>query len=108
MVAYTAQRLQTNAAWSAEFRFANTNLTAWTLAGRALSSQNSTRYVDLAMNTQITVSDANNGTFSVTLTPLEANTLGPGTVTFEIVRTDPLPKRPVLRFTIKNHPGVAA
>lgn len=109
MVAYTAQRLQTNADWRAQFRFTGVDLTDWTLVGRALSDKGANRYVDLSVaGGQLTIDDAETGTFTVDLTAAESLYLREGLITFEILRTDPEPRRPVLRFTIKNHKGVAA
>lgn len=108
MTTYTVQRLQNNAAWSAEFTFANTDLTGWVMVGRAQSMKNSAKYVDISTaNGQIEVSNAEAGTFSITLSTAETANLTVGQVVFEVMRTSPAPKRPVLRFTITNHEGIA-
>jgi hypothetical protein len=109
MVAYSAQRLQTNASWAAQFTFTGIDLTGWEMTGRAKSTKNSQKFVDLSIGGgQLVLDDAAAGTFSVRLTPEEAAELGEGTIIFEIMRDSPTPRRPVLRFTVRCHPGIAS
>jgi hypothetical protein len=108
MAAFTTQRLQTNASWAAKFTFTGIDITSWVLSGRAQSSVNSSKHVDLSITGgQITIDNATAGTFSIRLSPTESAQLGEGTISFEVMRDTPTPRRPVLRFSIKSHPGIA-
>lgn len=106
MTTHTSPRMQVNADWTQSFDF-QVNAASWTIHGRAASTKNSANYVNLNSNNLIW-SDANNGVLQVYLTKNNCATLGVATINIEVIRTDPTPIRPILRFIVQNNAGIAS
>jgi hypothetical protein len=105
-------RMQTNSAWSSFFQFIIGTppipypIKAWLVKGVARRiNLPETKYVDLALGGRLTLT-TDPSQLKVTLTEDDTLFLDVGRIQFEILRIDPLPQRPILKFEIENYAGV--
>jgi hypothetical protein len=107
---YNSQRMQTNAAWNSLFQFVVGNppipfsLATWTLKGNAKRVNLPSKSIDL--DTKLVLMDDDTSKLLISLTEDDTNLLGVGKIVFEILRIDPAPQRPIVKFYIENHAGV--
>jgi hypothetical protein len=103
--------MQTNSAWSSIFQFTcgtpsvPLSLASWTLTGKA-------QRVNLPNNQLDLMPKMNLGTdtsqLTISLTDADTALLGVGRIVFEVLRINPFPQRPILKFYIDNYDGVAS
>ena len=107
---YICQKMQTNAAWSSAFQFTvgtppvNQDLSSWTLTGMCQRSNLPNNNLDLVPRMSL---GTDTSQLIIALTEDDTLALGVGRIIFEVLRTDPLPRRPILRFYIENNQGIA-
>ena len=108
---YQSQRMQTNSDWSSVFQFTDSSsppvpvhIADWTLMGTVRRTNK--KNVELDLTARMEVED-DTGQLVISLSEADTNYLGVGTIVFEVLRTDPLPLRPILRFYVNNYAGVA-
>jgi len=109
MARFRLPRMQTNAVWRTPpitFRAGapprDVDISAWVVSGIARSSTCS-----LALNSdngRLAITDA--GQLTISLSEADCAVLGPGRVDVEVMRSEPPPRRPLLRFAIINHQGL--
>jgi hypothetical protein len=101
-------RMQTNAAWYGIFQFTMQNIpysiAGWTLQGLAQKVNVPIRNVDLSTRMALMTDSSK---LKITLSEDDTFLLGVGRIQFEVLRMDPLPQRPILRFYIQNYEGIA-
>jgi hypothetical protein len=101
--------MQTNSAWTSVFQFVVGNppipfsLATWTLIGTATRTNMPNKAVDLA-NKMSLMDDTSQ--LMISLVEDDTSLLGVGRIVFEVLRTDPGPQRPILKFYVENHAGV--
>jgi hypothetical protein len=108
---YVAPRCQTNADWSTTFRFNDGQqpapspipIDSWTLQGKVERLTLPHNWLDLT--SQMVVGD-DPSTLTIFLTKVDTYILGAGRLVVEILRIDPPPIRPILKFYMTNHQGV--
>lgn len=107
---YTAQRMQTNSEWSTTFRFTIDNppvpqsLATWTLIGKCQRVNLPNTYLDLIP--RMNIGDDDTSQLIISLSKDDTLMLGVGRIVFEVLRVDPIPQRPILKFFIDNFNGV--
>jgi len=106
---YVAQKMQTNAAWSSVFQFTVGNppvpqdLSTWILKGKCERVNLVNNFLDLVTRMDL---GTDTSQLIISLTQDDTLFLGPGRIVFEVLRVDPPPQRPILKFYIENNPGV--
>jgi hypothetical protein len=107
---YVTQKMQTNAAWSSIFQFTvgtppvPQDLSTWTLRGKCQRTNLPNNYLDLVPRMVLGVDTSQ---LVISLTDADTLKLGVGRIVFEVLRVDPPPQRPILRFFVENTLGVA-
>jgi hypothetical protein len=110
MANFRAPRMYTNVAWVSPSILLKAggvpvDPTGWVIQGVAVQSKNSSKSVPLTLaNGKLSVDSEKR--IVIALTKTDCETLGVGDVEIEIIRISPAPRRPVLRFQIKNHKGL--
>jgi hypothetical protein len=108
---YITQKMQVNAAWSSIFQFMVGNppvpqsLSTWTLIGTAQRANLPNNNLDLVPRMDL---GTDTSQLIISLTNLDTASLGVGRIVFEVLRIDPPPYRPILKFYIENNDGVAS
>jgi hypothetical protein len=109
---YTCQRLQTNAEWNSIFQFVSGKdslsppqpISDWTLTG--IAKRINKANIELDITPRMTIGD-DPSQLTISLSTDDTAYLGVGIIVFEVLRIDPLPLRPILRFYINNYLGIA-
>jgi len=106
---YVTQRMVTNSAWSSIFQFTvgtppvPQDLSTWTLRGKCQRTNLPNNNLDLVPRMTLGLDTSQ---LIIALTDVDTLKLGVGRVVFEVLRVDPPPQRPILRFFIENTIGV--
>jgi hypothetical protein len=106
--------MQTNSEWSTIFQFQTTHsggipisvdISSWTMIGTAERTNLIDNSLPLAMGSRLSLGGGI-GQLIINLSEDDTAFLDVGKISFEIIRTDPLPQRPVLKFFIQNYKGL--
>jgi hypothetical protein len=103
--------MQTNAEWSSVFQFTDSSnppvpihIAGWNLIGTARRTNKQNIGLDLTSRMEV---EDDTSLLAISLSEADTEYLGVGTIVFEVLRTDPAPLRPILRFYVNNYAGIA-
>jgi hypothetical protein len=110
---FNAQRMQDNSAWSTTFQFMTgpqgalvpLSIASWSVKGTA-QRVNLPNSCSLDLATRISLMP-DPSQLQIALSQDDCSLLGVGVIVFELLRVDPPPQRPILKFFINNYEGVA-
>jgi hypothetical protein len=105
--------MQTNSAWSSVFQFTigtttppvPLSLSTWTLTGKVQRVNLPNNQLDLTPRMSL---GTDTSQLTISLTDADTALLGVGNIVFEVLRINPPPQRPILKFYIDNYDGVAS
>jgi hypothetical protein len=108
---YNIQRMQTNAGWAATFQFMSgppealvpLSIASWSVQGTVQRVNLPSNSLDLATRMTLLTDPSQ---LKITLSEDDCFMLGAGLIVFEILRVDPSPQRPILKFFVNNYEGV--
>jgi hypothetical protein len=106
---YEVQRCQTNSDWATTFQFMSGNpatplpIDSWTLQGKVQRTNLPANSLDLTYKLAVGVDPSQ---LTISLSKYDTLFLGAGRLVIEVLRVNPVPVRPILKFYFENHPGV--